>query len=60
MAKVFSIEKFTEDCKNNKMTDEEIQFAIRIWAKECEGLTETEMRDKHCCGTLDEWMVEEV
>lgn len=58
MKKVFSLEKYKSSCRKHKISEEEIDFHVRMWASKCKGLTEDEMRERYSCTTKDEWMVE--
>ena len=55
--KVFSVEKWKERMRSIGDTDEEIKEHYRMWAKECDGLTEEEMKVKGL-GVIDTWMIE--
>jgi hypothetical protein len=55
--KVFSLERFTEDCRNAGESEEDIKRFIRHWARGCEGLTEFKMDQKNL-PTDPAWMIE--
>ena len=55
--KVFSVEKFKEDCISDNETKEQIKCYCRLWANMCDGLTEEEIA-RRGLAVLDEWMVD--
>ena len=55
--KVFSLEKFTEDCRKVGDSEIKIELYVRTWAKECEGKTKIEI-EKSGLSTSDDWMIE--
>ena len=58
MSKVFSVEKFVDDCKRNPFVDDDfLNRALETWAADCEGMTQLEMLSKNCF-TSDDWMEE--
>lgn len=59
MKKVFSVKKYEEVMKKEfSFGKKEIEENKRIWADKCDGLTAEEMMIKHCCLTVDDWMIE--
>jgi len=55
--KVFSLEKFIEDCRDVGESENDIKRFVKHWARECDGLTELEMSQKNLA-TEPDWMVE--
>ena len=56
MKKVFSLEKYKEDCKKRNLHEWSINLNIRVWASLCDGLTSEEMLELGC-HTDPDWMV---
>jgi hypothetical protein len=58
MKKVFSVQKFIEDCKRSGYDWEDVEFSLEGWATDCDGLTRKEMFELGGYVSNDDWEIE--